>query len=79
MVVRFWRSHSLLGMFFLANISVSWAFVSGLVGHGQSIKYFRNCRPWYPVSWTVFLNQKWLLQFSWNWFEPLFYLWHDIF
>jgi len=59
---------------FLVNLSVLLAFVSCFVGRGRSIKYFRNCRPWYPISWTVLSNQK---RHSWssrNRFDPIFYL-----
>jgi hypothetical protein len=61
---------------FLVNLSVPWAFISCSVGHRQSAKYFRNCRPWYPISWTVLSNQKQHSRSLQNRFEPIFYLWH---
>ena len=64
---------------FLVDLSVTWTFVYSSVGHGRSIIYFRSCRPWSPISWTVFSNQK---RHSWssrNQYEPFFYLMHVIF
>jgi hypothetical protein len=64
---------------FLVNLSVPWAFIFCSVGHGRSIKYFRNCRPWYPISWTVLSNQKRHSRSSRNRWEPISYLLDDIF
>ena len=63
---------------FFGYLSVLWTFFSCSIGHGQSIKYFRNCRPLYLIFWTVLLNQKQHSWSSWNQFEPIFYSWRDV-
>ena len=78
-MVRFWKSHSLLSTFFFGQSIHPMEFFSCCVGHGWNMKYFRNCRPWYPISRTELLNQKRHSRSSRNQFEPIFYLLHDIF
>ena len=57
---------------FLVNLSVLWAFSSQSVGHGWSIKDFRNYRPWYVISWTMLSKKKQHSQTTQNLFEPIF-------
>ena len=64
---------------FLVDLSVPWTFVYSSVGHRQSIIYFRSCRPWSPISWTMFSKQKRHSRLSRNQYEPFFYLMHVIF
>jgi len=63
---------------FSVNLHVPWAFVSCSLGYGWSIKYSRNCRPWYPIFWIVLSNQKQRLRSSRNRFELIFYLFYSM-